>query len=155
MVRILAFLLLLAGIGTALYITREKETVNVVDARAVLGGRRLGDAEWFRLRRDAKTMPIEFELHAEGWMVTEPVRDRASVAVIEALGNAVDQARLVPAYPAAEVTETLLVETGLDTPRGELEVRYSDGVTLALAIGAPGPLGGDLFARRTEPGADG
>jgi hypothetical protein len=48
-----------------------------------------------------------------------------------------------------------LVETGLDTPRGELEVRYADGVTLALAIGAPGPLGGDLFARRTEPGADG
>ena len=154
--RTLGFVVVLSGLGIGLWWTSREVPRATFDGRAVLGGRSLAGAASFSFRRDKGVLPLEFERDPSGeWYVTDPVHDLASVAIVDALQTAFDRALLVPGYPPEEITPDLLMQTGLDDPRAEIEVRWPDGTAVALQLGLEGPLGDDLFARRTEAGADG
>lgn len=152
--RVLGFLVVLGGLGGALWWSKQTEPLPPAAARAVLDGRSLGEAERIQFRR-ADLAPIELERSADGgWRIAEPVRDRAAASVVQAMQQAFDRAQFVPGYVAAEIDERLLGECGLVPPQAELRAWYADGAEFVLELGLPGPLGHDLFARRTEAGAE-
>lgn len=155
--RSLGWFVVLGGLGALLWLTSREEPVQKpVDARALLGGRNLLDADRFSFRHEEPSLPLEFERSANGtWNIVEPVRDLASAAVLRSLSQAIDGARLMPGYRVEEITPKLLAECGLDHPRASFAVHYPDGTAIELALGLEGPLGDDVFVRRIEKGADG
>lgn len=153
---ILLLLVAVAGLGVVLWWSEEQPSDEGPElTESVLDGRSLRDAERLVIRPAAEGLPLEFERDETGWWrIVEPVRDVASAAVIDALRIAFDTARLIGAYEPEEVDERLLAETGLAEPRSSLRARWPDGKVVEIALGLPGPYGHDLFAMRTDEGAD-
>ncbi len=141
-------LVLAAALGVGLYLTSGDPEPTGEITESALDGRRLLTARRITIRGQAGVQPIEFERgDTLTFRMTEPLRDLASQARLRALASAWDTARLVQAYKPDEITEEYLAQTGLDDPEGELVAEFDDH-TVRIELGAPGPLGQTVFARK-------
>jgi hypothetical protein len=143
---LLLLLVLAALLAVGLWSTRERAAVEDVPSEALLGGRRLFDAQRIVLQRAPDVRPLHFshESPADPFMLVEPVVDVASRSFLEALRAVLDTAQRFLDGPLDEIEPARLQQMGLAEPRARIEVRYPDR-TFAIAIGLEGPLHQDLY----------
>ncbi|MBK8978130.1 MAG: DUF4340 domain-containing protein [Planctomycetes bacterium] len=150
----LVLLAVVGGLAYALWRSEQKQAdePELEPVVSALDGRSLGTALEIDVSTDWLKQVVELRREQPGspWFVTEPLRDLASSARVEALRSVYDPAELVPAYESAELTPDLLAQTGLAAPRARLRARWPDGTESELAIGLEGPFGHDLFVRRGD-----
>ncbi len=144
----LVLVVVAAGLGAALYLTRDPGTTNAGLMHPLLGGRRLLEAERIVLQNDVEGGQIHLSRDGAGYRLEEPLRDLASQAFLQQVAMAFDTALAIKAFAGAEITEKVLLETGLAKPRCRVELRYADGQTVTVELGLEGVTGTDLFVRK-------
>lgn len=138
--KILVLLLaLVAGLVAVLYFTDEKPPVSKVAQANVLDGRTLMDCKWLRWSLRNRP-PVEVTRRQDGLFdITEPLVDLASSARMKQLIDAWDPARMQAANVGDDAQS--LQAAGLAEPEAKLTAQWSDGTTIEVDVGGPGPLG--------------
>ncbi len=161
---IVALLFIVGGLGGYLVISDPKHEPppadpNQMTKRLLPKGAWAAREIWFESRPGREPIILSLDPTNRRIYVTDPVRDVASMAVMESILNAYNGALLAPFYSAEDLAAEprLLKETGLDQPVGRIEFRYSAQDVVAIAFGHPGIRKGEIWVQvgdavyRTDP----
>jgi hypothetical protein len=142
-------LLLLVGAGGALFLWARREDLLSrprPQTGALYPGLKVSDIDWLRvvLRTGAD---LELQRESSGaWWITQPTREFAQQDRIAVLLDNLARAQVRPLEEAAGPVSSRAV--GLEPPANVIAFR-AGGRTETLSLGAPEPIGREVYARRS------
>jgi len=159
---IVLLLLVLCGLGAYLFFKGDRQGTNPRTAERALKGYRFLEAHeiviWPRPRQETEAIKI-VRTRDSGYWVREPLRDKASLALLQNLQEVFDSAVLLEGYDAAVLKRQpdLVAQCGLEQPVRTIQLRFGagsegggGGEVITLEMGNDAPMGDGVYVRRGE-----
>lgn len=144
---------LAVGLGVAFVLLDEKpqEAEDQNDVVAPLLTRSMRDAVALELVPGADAQPLELRRGAVGsWELVEPIRDRASAAVLESIAGAFGAAKATLDLPPEQVTDDALSQRGLAKPEAKLKFVFDGGDEVAFQFGQSALSANEVYLLRSD-----
>jgi len=159
---ILLLLLVVGALGAYLVFKGKPPGPTPTATEPALRGHRFYDAHeiviWPKPKHETEAIKIVRKQDDSGYWVREPLRDKASFALLQYLAPIFDKAVLLKGYDAEAVKNqpNLVVQCGLEKPARTIELHFrtdaSDGKDdiVTLEMGGDAPMGDGIYVRRGD-----